>query len=134
MLKATPIKTAYCKGIKSVARKVSPITTDGTLPVCQMVMAASMRSPWKPATIKSAASAGMGTYSTSGAASSTIMATKNPAEMLVQRERAPAPIISAVPEIDPPAGRPLTKLVAMLAAPWPKKSRDTLGNLPSGLG
>ena len=54
--------------------------------------------------------------------------------MLAQRERAPALMISAVPEIDPPAGRPPTRLVAMLAAPWPKKSRDTLGYLPSGLG
>ena len=93
-----------------------------------------MRRPWKPATISSAASAGMGTRSTSGAASSTTTATNSPAKMLVQRDLAPAPMISAVPEIDPPAGIPPTKLVAMLAAPWPRKSRDTLGYLPSGLG
>ena len=93
-----------------------------------------MRRLWKPATINSAASAGIGTNSTSGAATSTIPATNTPAKMLVQRDLAPALMISVVPEIDPPAGMPPTKLVAMLAMPCPKKSLETLGYLPSGLG
>ena len=93
-----------------------------------------MRSPWKPATISSAASAGIGTRSTSGAASSTMTATNSPTKMLLQRDLAPALMISAVPETDPPAGMPPTKPVAMLAAPCPRKSRDTSGYLPSGLG
>ncbi len=54
--------------------------------------------------------------------------------MLPQRDLAPAPMISAVPETDPPAGTPPTRPVAMLAAPWPRKSRDTSGYLPFGLG
>ena len=49
------------------------------------------------------------------------------ASVLAQRDRAPAPISSTVPETEPPAGRPPTRLVAMLAAPWPRKSRDTSG-------
>ena len=46
MLKTTPINTAYCKGMNNVARNVSPITAAETLLVCQIVLAASMRSPW----------------------------------------------------------------------------------------
>ena len=74
-----------------------------------------------------AASAGMGTRSTSGATSSTIRATNSPTKILLQRDLAPAPTSNAVPDTDPPAGMPPTRLVAMLAAPWPRKSRDTFG-------
>ena len=44
-LKATPINTAYCKGMNSVARKVRTMTTVETRLVRQMVCAASRRSP-----------------------------------------------------------------------------------------
>ena len=134
MLSATPSSTAYCNGTSSVAAKVMTMTTPVTLPVFQTVIACCTRKPWKPATISSAPSAGMGTSSTSGAATSTMTATNSPAKMLVQRDFAPALMISAVPEIDPPAGTPLTRLVAMLATPWPRKSREMSGYLPSGLG
>ena len=127
MLRATPNRTANCSGTIKVATKVTTITSREIRLVFQAIIACSMRRPWKPATISSAASAGMGTRSTSGPASSTISATNTPTKRLAQRERAPAPMISAVPETEPPAGMPPTKLVAMLAAPWPRKSRETSG-------
>ena len=125
MLSATPIITAYCSGTSKVAMNVATMASRGMRPVFHVITACSVRRPWKPATISSAASAGIGTRSTSGAANSTISTTKNPTKMLPQRDLAPALTRSAVPDTEPPAGMPPTRLVAMLAAPWPRKSRDT---------
>ena len=86
MLSAMPNSTANCSGTTSVATKVTPMTTFEILPVFHAITACGMRRPWKPATISSAASAGIGTSSTSGAASSTIAATNRPTKMLAQRD------------------------------------------------
>ncbi len=72
-----------------MATNVTIMTTFEILPVFQAITACSTRRPWKPATISNAASAGMGTRSTSGAASSTMTATNSPTKMLPQRDLAP---------------------------------------------
>ena len=78
MLSTIPNKTANCRGTNSVATNVMIMTTAATLLVFQMVTACGTRRPWKPATISRAASAGMGTRSTSGATSNTTTATNSP--------------------------------------------------------
>ena len=58
--------------------------------------------------------------------------TNSRAKMLAQRVLAPELTVSALPDMEPPAGMPWTKLVAMFARPWPTKSRELLANRPSG--
>jgi hypothetical protein len=47
---------------------------------------------------------------------------------------APADTVSDVPDIEPPTGIVWNTPAATLAAPWPRKSRDASGYVPSGLG
>ena len=90
-------------------RKVSAIAAAGTRPVLQAVRAGSMRRPWNPATMRSAARAGMGTISASGCGQEHDDGHGTPPKTLVQRDRAPAPMMRTVPEMEPPAGSPPTK-------------------------
>ena len=53
---------------------------------------------------------------------------------MAQRVRAPAPTLSAVPESEPPPAMPWKKEQAMLAAPWPMKSRESSLSEPSVFG
>jgi hypothetical protein len=77
-----------------------------------------------PMTISNPAMAGMATFSTWPAKSSTNPATKSPTRILAQRDFAPVPRTMAVPPSDPPSGRPRKRPETMLAMPCAEKSRD----------
>jgi hypothetical protein len=134
MATATPTNTAYCSGTSSVAAKVISMAEAAMGPVFHTVTPRWICRLCAPITISSPESAARGMLSTRLAKSRTIRPTKTPPRRFAQRERAPTLTLIAVAPMDPPAGMPPKKLVAALATPWPKKSRETLGYLPSGLG
>ena len=114
---ATPIKTAYCSGSVKVAISVIPKLTRGTRPVYQMMRICSGCRLWTPTTISSPPSVAMGTSSMKPVNSSASGATSRPANMFAHRVREPDPTTNAVPDMEPPAGMPCHRLVAMLAIP-----------------
>ena len=127
----------YCRGMNTAETKVSVMAmidpqarvlhTRRALGTRAMISSTPITTSMPPMTAS-------GTFSAWLPNSSTIKPSHRPANTPPSRLLAPAPTLIPVRDSDPPVPIDWKKLPARLPRPSPRKSRDWLALLPSGLG
>ncbi len=87
-----------------------------------------------PTTMSNPASADIATSETTPEATRMTSAMTAAAMNSARRVRAPAAVMSADADIEPPTGMPRNTPETMLPTPWPTKLRESSAGLPSAFG